>query len=156
MINRRDFIKKGSAAGIVFAGAGIVSCQSPAGEAAKDMNTARGNDVVDDFELDEITIDQLQQKMQSGEYTSKSITEMYLKRIETIDKDGPALNSVIEINPDAISIAENMDNERKNGKIRGPLHGIPVLIKDNIDTGDKMMTTAGSLALQGHKATTDA
>jgi amidase len=94
--------------------------------------------------------------MQSGEYTSKSITEMYLKRIESIDKNGPALNSVIEVNPDAISIAENMDTERKNGKIRGPLHGIPVLIKDNIDTGDKMMTTAGSLALQGHKAANDA
>jgi amidase len=81
---------------------------------------------------------------------------MYLKRIDAIDKNGPALNSVIEVNPDAISIAENMDNERKNGKIRGPLHGIPVLVKDNIDTGDKMMTTAGSLALQGHKATNDA
>ena len=79
-----------------------------------------------------------------------------MKRIESIDKNGPALNSVIEVNPDAISIAENMDTERKNGKIRGPLHGIPVLIKDNIDTGDKMMTTAGSLALQGHKAANDA
>ena len=133
MINRRDFIKKGSAAGI-GAAAGIVSCQSPAGEAAHDKKTAISNDGVGDFELDEITIDQLQQKMQSGEYTSKSITEMYLKRIESIDKNGPALNSVLEVNPDAISIAENMDTERKNGKIRGPLHGIPVLIKDNIDT----------------------
>jgi len=156
MINRRDFIKRGSAAGIGAAAAGMVSCQSPAGEAARDKKTAISDDGVDDFELDEITIDQLQQKMQNGEYTSKSITEMYLKRIESIDKNGPALNSVIEVNPDAISIAESMDNERKNGKIRGPLHGIPVLIKDNIDTGDKMMTTAGSLALQGHKATNDA
>ena len=156
MINRRDFIKKGSAAGIGFAGVGIVSCQSPAGEAAQEKKRAISNDDVDDFELDEITIEQLQQKMQSSEYTSKSITEMYLKRIESIDKNGPALNSVIEVNPDAISIAENMDDERKTGKIRGPLHGIPVLIKDNIDTGDKMMTTAGSLALQGHKATNDA
>ena len=156
MINRRDFIKKGSAAGIGAAAAGIVSCQSPAGEATHDKKTAISDDGVGDFELDEITIDQLQQKMQSGEYTSKSITEMYLKRIESIDKNGPALNSVLEVNPDAISIAENMDTERKNGKIRGPLHGIPVLIKDNIDTGDKMMTTAGSLALQGHKAANDA
>ena len=76
MINRRDFIKKGSAAGIGAAAAGIVSCQSPAGEAAHDKKTAISNDGVGDFELDEITIDQLQQKMQSGEYTSKSITEM--------------------------------------------------------------------------------
>ncbi len=156
MINRRDFIKKGSAAGIAATAVGVVSCQSPAGEAAQVKKTAESNDGVDDFELDEITIDQLQQKMQSGEYTSKSITEMYLKRIDAIDKNGPGLNSVIEVNPDAISIAENMDNERKNGKIRGPMHGIPVLVKDNIATGDKMMTTAGSLALQGNKASKDA
>ena len=156
MINRRDFIKKGSAAGIGMAAVGVVSCQSPAGEATESKKAAISDDVIADFELDEITVDELQQKMQNGSYTSKSITEMYLKRIETIDKNGPSLNSVIEINPDAISIAESMDNERKNGKVRGPLHGIPVLIKDNIDTADKMMTTAGSLALQGHIASNDA
>ena len=94
--------------------------------------------------------------MQNGTYTSKSLTELYLKRIDAIDKKGPALNAVIEINPDALTIAESMDKERKEGKVRGPLHGIPVLIKDNIDTGDKMMTTAGSLALEGHKAAKDA
>ncbi|MBI2731515.1 MAG: amidase [Sphingobacteriales bacterium] len=82
--------------------------------------------------------------------------EMYLKRIEAIDKSGPAINAVIEINPDAIAIAEAMDKERKEGKLRGPLHGIPVLIKDNINTGDKMMTTAGALALVGNKAAKDA
>lgn len=156
MINRRDFIKHGSAAGIGLMAAPVVSCNSPTGEPTPEKKAGINSDIIDDFELDEITIDQLQQKMQSGEYTSKGITQMYLNRIEAIDKNGPALNSVIEVNPDAISIAETMDNERKNGKIRGPLHGIPVLIKDNIDTGDKMMTTAGSLALQGHKATTDA
>ena len=156
MINRRDFIKKGSAAGIGVAAAGLVSCQSPSVDATGSKKQGFDDNVVDDFELDELTVDQLQQKMQNGNYTSKSITEMYLKRIEAIDKNGPSLNSVIEVNPDAISIAENMDNERKNGRIRGPLHGIPVLIKDNIDTGDKMMTTAGSLALQGHKAAKDA
>ncbi|MBS1564421.1 MAG: amidase, partial [Bacteroidetes bacterium] len=86
----------------------------------------------------------------------RSITELYLKRIEAIDKQGPALNSVIELNPDALSIADAMDKERKEGKLRGPLHGIPVLVKDNIDTGDKMMTTAGSVALEGHKAAKDA
>ena len=78
------------------------------------------------------------------------------KVLKLVDKNGPALNAVIEVNPDAISIAESMDRERKDGKIRGPLHGIPVLVKDNIDTADKMMTTAGSLALDGHKATKDA
>ena len=94
--------------------------------------------------------------MASGEYSSVSITKLYLKRIEAIDKKGPALNAVIEINPDALTIAAAMDAERKAGKVRGPLHGIPVLIKDNINSGDKMMTTAGSLALEGHHAAKDA
>ena len=107
------------------------------------------------FEFDETTIDDLQRKMQAGELTSRAITEKYLDRIQQIDKSGPKLNSVIEINPDALSIADAMDNERKNGKVRGPLHGIPVLIKDNIDTADKMQTTAGSLALEGHIAQKD-
>src|SRR6185436_14206840 len=83
-------------------------------------------------------------------------TEMYLERVERIDRRGPALNSVIETNPDALSIAEGLDRERKAGRVRGPLHGIPVLIKDNIDTSDKMMTTAGSLALVGAKPAQDA
>jgi amidase len=109
-----------------------------------------------EFPLLEATIDQLQQLMQNGEHTSQSITRLYLRRIEAIDKKGPALNAVIELNPDALAIAEAMDAERKAGKIRGPLHGIPVLIKDNIDSGDKMQTTAGSLALEGHKAAKDA
>ena len=94
--------------------------------------------------------------MQDGTLSSKAITQLYLNRIDQIDKKGPALHAVIELNPDAISIAEAMDNERKEGKIRGPLHGIPVLIKDNINTGDKMMTTAGSLALVGNRAKADA
>ncbi len=94
--------------------------------------------------------------MTSGELTARSIVEMYLKRIEEIDKNGPKVNSVIELNPDALSMADTLDQERKNGKARGPLHGIPVLIKDNIDTGDKMMTTAGSLALEGNHASKDA
>jgi amidase len=98
----------------------------------------------------------LQEKMAAGKYTSEKLTQLYLDRIEAIDKKGPALNSVIEINPDAISIAKAMDEERKKGKTRGPLHGIPILIKDNIDTGDRMQTTAGALALEGHVAAQDA
>ena len=101
------------------------------------------------FELDEVTIDTLQEGMKSGKYTSRSITEMYLQRIQDVDKNGPGVNAIIEINPDAIEIAESLDRERKEKGTRGALHGIPVLIKDNIDTADKMMTTAGSLALVG-------
>jgi amidase len=106
--------------------------------------------------LDEATIDSLQKKMESGELTAREIAELYIERIKEIDQAGPKLNSVIELNPDALSIADALDQERKENKIRGPLHGIPVLIKDNIDTGDEMMTTAGSLALLGHKAAKDA
>jgi len=109
-----------------------------------------------DFELDELSITDLQTALQSGKYTSRSLVEKYLDRIRDIDKDGPRLNSVIEINPDAESIATALDRERKDKGTRGPLHGIPILIKDNIDTADRMMTTAGSLALLGAKPSQDA
>ena len=108
------------------------------------------------FELDEVTISDLQDGMKSGKkFTSRSITEKYLARIDQIDKQGPALTAIIELNPDALSIADAMDAERKEKGPRGPLHGIPVLIKDNIDTADKMMTTAGSLALVGSQPPKD-
>jgi amidase len=98
-------------------------------------------------ELEEATIAQLQQWMASGRHTSRALCEMYLIRISGIDRDGPALRSVLQLNPDALAIADSLDAERKAGRIRGPLHGIPVLIKDNIDTRDRMTTAAGSLAL---------
>src|SRR5262249_24489767 len=82
----------------------------------------------------------------SGAESSASLVRHYLARIDAIDQRGPAINSVIELNPDAAAIAAQLDAERKSGKLRGPLHGIPVMIKDNIDTADKMHTTAGSLA----------
>ena len=85
--------------------------------------------------------------MSVGELTSHAIVQAYLDRIAAIDKSGPTVNAIIELNPDALKIADELDAERKSGKVRGPLHGIPVLIKDNIDTADKMHTTAGSLAL---------
>lgn len=107
------------------------------------------------FELDEMTIQQLQQGMQSGKFSSHSLVEKYFDRINEIDKRGPAINSVIELNPEAESIATRLDQERKAGQVRGPLHGIPILIKDNIATADRMMTTAGSLALVGAKPTRD-
>ena len=106
--------------------------------------------------MQEYSIYELQEKMKSGELTARRITEMYMERIDTIDKNGPKLNSVIETNPDALTIASSMDEERRDGKTRGPLHGIPVLLKDNIDTHDQMQTTAGSLAMEGHKAARDA
>ncbi|MGB4771988.1 MAG: amidase [Chitinophagaceae bacterium] len=109
-----------------------------------------------DFELNEVTVDALQEQMRLGKMTSKQLTQKYLDRIKAVDKSGPMLNAVIEVNPDALAIAAQMDAERKAGKLRGPLHGIPVLIKDNINTGDKMMTTAGALALEGNRADKDA
>ena len=101
------------------------------------------------FELEEMTIVRLQDAMKTGELNARSIVDKYIARIEEIDKHGPAVNSVIEINPDAQSIADSLDEERKSKGPRGPLHGIPILIKDNIDTADHMTTTAGSLALAG-------
>ena len=109
-----------------------------------------------DFELDEIRIDGVQKAFQSGQYSSRSLTEKYLARIQEIDKAGPMVNSVIDLNPDALQIADALDQERKAKGPRGPLHGIPVLIKDNIDTGDRMSTSAGSLALVGSHAPNDA
>jgi len=155
LMNRRHFLRSGSLTGFSLSALTFESIFSPAGRmAAGRMADSRG--VAADFPLQEITIDELQQKMNSGEYSSVSITKLYLKRIEAIDKKGPALNAVIEINPDALAIAASLDAERKAGKLRGALHGIPVLIKDNINSGDRMMTTAGSLALEGHKAAKDA
>jgi len=107
------------------------------------------------FDLEEATVGDLQKRMTGGPLTAHALTERYLDRIAAIDKRGPALNSVIELNPDALSIAAALDAERKAKGPRGPLHGIPVLIKDNIDTADRMMTTAGSLALLGSVAAQD-
>jgi amidase len=102
---------------------------------------------VPSFELDEITIDDLSRGMQTGRYTARRIAQLYLARIEATNRRGPMLRAVIETNPDAIEIAESLDAERKQGKIRGPMHGIPVLLKANIGTADKTHTSAGSLAL---------
>src|SRR5688500_17920994 len=137
-MKRRDFLHT-AAAGSVLAVARPASALTPPA-----------------FELDELTIVELQQGLQSGKYTSKSLVEKYIDRINDIDKRGPTLRSVIELNPDAVAIAVALDRERKERGPRGPLHGIPILLKDNIDTADRMMTTAGSLALVGAKPAQDA
>jgi amidase len=152
-MNRRKFLRRGSVAGFAFPA--LISAGAQ-GETGKNYSEGLKNYALKDHDLDEATIDELQLKMKNGDLSSKSITKWYLKRIEEIDKKGPGINSVIEVNPDAVAIAEAMDAERKAGKVRGPMHGIPVLIKDNIDTADKMMTTAGSLALVGNHAAKDA
>ena len=103
----------------------------------------------------EATIGQLQAEMASGKLTSKDLTREYIARILALDQGGPGVNSIIELNPDALAMAENADKLRKQGKVLGPLHGIPVLLKDNIDTGDKMQTSAGSFALVGQPAKQD-
>jgi amidase len=149
---RRKFIQT-----TLLAGASV-AVLSPGPSPASSLNNshARGaNSPAGSFELDELTVTEMQEGMASGRFTAHSITDKYLARIESIDKHGPAINSVIEVNPDAISIAKALDKERKQKHVRGPLHGIPVLIKDNIDTADRMMTTAGSLALVGSKPPKD-
>ena len=108
------------------------------------------------FELEEVTIAELQRGMQTGQLTARSIVESYLKRIEEIDQNGPGIHSVVEINPDAVVIADQLDKERRDGNIRGPLHGIPILLKDNIETADKLHTTAGSYALENVTVKQDA
>ena len=147
---RRAFLQSGLAGGLVAAVTPVLRVE---------VNDARerleSSPEVQAFELEEITIGELQEGMKAGKYTARGIAEKYLARIAAIDKRGPAVNSVIEVNPDALAIADASDKERKTKAVRGPLHGIPMLIKDNIDTADKMMTTAGSLALAGSKVPKD-
>lgn len=108
------------------------------------------------FELAEMTVAQLQEGMRNGRLTARRITQAYLSRIQAMDRQGPTLRAVLETNPDALQIADQLDAERRQGRVRGPLHGIPVIVKDNIDTHDQMQTTAGSLALEGNFAERDA
>ncbi len=141
-MNRRQFL-------IASGAAGAAACSKPGEAPASSAPSTPG------FELAEATFDQLRERMESGAETAHSIAAKYLSRIEQVDQAGPGLNAVIEINPDALALADQLDAERKDGAVRGPLHGVPILIKDNIDTADKMMTTAGSLALEGSIAAQD-
>jgi len=148
MMKRRNFLQYG-ALGSFLSTLGFSAC------APEDTSIAdQKSEPEAPFELEEFTVNQLQSAMSDGTYSARQIAEMYLARIEEVDRDG--LNSVIEVNPEALAIADQLDQERADGNVRGPLHGIPIMIKDNIDTGDSMMTTAGSLALEGSKAAQDA
>ena len=145
-MRRRDFLRAG-----VFSGAAAL-----VPELAKAEEASGTNSIVADFELEESTIADLQRDMVSGKRSAQSIARDYLERIEDTNRRGPSLRAIIETNPDALSIARSLDEERKARGPRGPLHGIPVLLKDNIDTSDRMTTTAGSLALQGSVPPRDA
>ena len=149
--NRRSFLKTT----VIGGTAATLTPLYPALGAAREIVSAAPAPDIKPFELDEITISDLQGGMKSGKFTARSLVEKYSARIEEIDKHGPAINSIIELNPDALSIADTLDEERKAKGPRGPMHGVPVLIKDNIDTADRMMTTAGSLALVGSKPPRD-
>jgi amidase len=144
-VGRRDFLRYGAAGGALAIGG-----SSPGSAAAvreEDPGAAESGPAA--FEFEEATIGALQERMQSGALTARGLTAAYLARIEALDRKGPSLHSVIEANPDALAIAESLDTERKAKGPRGPLHGIPVLLKDNVDTTDRTTTTAGSLALEG-------
>ena len=140
--SRRSFLSSG-----VKIGAASLALPAFAHSVHADAGNSAGD--VTPFELDEITIAELQAGMRSGKFTSRGLANRYLARVAEIDKAGPSLNTVIELNPEVLAIADQLDAERKSKGPRGPLHGVPILIKDNIGTADKMMTTAGSLALAG-------
>ncbi|HEY6045576.1 MAG TPA: amidase family protein, partial [Pyrinomonadaceae bacterium] len=141
-MNRRRFVRK-SISGAAGLAAATVSISARPKTGVTEVNVPAA------FELDEATIPELQRGMTAGKHSAQSLVRKYVERIDDVDRHGPAINSVIELNPDALAIAADLDKERKAGRVRGPLHGIPVLIKDNIDTHDRMTTTAGSLALGG-------
>ncbi|MFP6642240.1 MAG: amidase [Candidatus Latescibacterota bacterium] len=148
-LSRRDFITYGAAGVAAALTAGTLSASAADAESSGDAGARTGDGVK------ETTILELQQSMASGERTARFLTEAYLERIEEIDSAGPALNSVLALNPDALDIASALDRERQERGPRGALHGIPVLLKDNLETGDRMATTAGSLALAGSVAARD-
>jgi amidase len=147
-LDRRAFL----AAGTLGAAALALGPGAPPALGQPPAPAPRPPAAVPPFEFDEVTVAGLQQAMVGGRHTAQSVTAAYLARIEAVDRPGdgrPGLRSVIELNPDALAEATRLDGERRAGRLRGPLHGVPVLLKDNIDTADRMQTTAGSLALVG-------
>jgi amidase len=149
-LSRRGFLRSsitGAALAATFPAVTIIERAHPASVPPADVGPG---------ELDEITFAELAEGMKNGSLSSRSITEKYLARIDAVDRQGPMVNSIIELNPDALATADALDSERKEKGPRSPLHGIPILIKDNIDTADRLSTTAGSLALVGAQPPADA
>lgn len=150
-MNRRDFIRAGVASGAAVSALGC--------DPAEDVQSVSESGTpfsIPEFRLEELTIEDLGGGLSSGDWTCRALTEMYLERIEALDRRGPSLYSILEVNPDALSIADGLDRELRGGRRRGPLHGIPIVLKDNIDTADRMTTTAGSTALRGSTPLRDA
>jgi len=156
-MDRRDFLRTGATAGAAATLLGT-GCSASAGEdgteSAPQVTDAASS--LPDFPLEEISLDEIREGLASGEFTCRSLAEAYLGRIEAADRQGPELYAVLETNPDALRLADELDEEYRSNGPRGPLHGVPILLKDNIDTADGMTTTAGSTALRGSIAPQDA
>jgi amidase len=150
MMDRRSFLA------LAPVGAAALGCAPACPPCVPSPPAAGGFPEAPFAEVEELTIAELAGRMARGELTSAELTERYLARIDALDRRGPELRAVIEVNPEARAVAAKLDEERRAGKVRGALHGIPVMLKDNIDTGDRMQTTAGSLALEGAPAPRDA
>src|SRR6266536_5433119 len=149
-MKRRDFLRRTAiGASTLFIASSVSGSTSNSGTPPTERSRRKS------FALEEMTVAGLQHAMTSGRFTAAALVRHYLKRIDELDRRGPRLKAVIELNPEAMAIAETLDRERKSKGPRGPLHGIPILIKDNIDTQDRMTTTAGSLALEGSIAPRD-
>jgi amidase len=155
-MQRRDFVKVGIVAGAATLVNGCDSSAPDRSTTGKKLSLDSPTRTVPEFEYAEATIAELQRAQSEGRVTARALAEAYLARMDAIDTAGPKLASVIERNPDALAIADSLDRDRKEGRLRGILHGIPILIKDNIATADRMETTAGSLALVGAKPPRDA
>ncbi|MGI4834860.1 MAG: amidase [Janthinobacterium lividum] len=157
-MQRRSFLQGGSQAALAAALLPLATAPALAAptSAAATAPTLPATAPPKPFALSEVSLADLQEQLKSGRTTSRALCQQYLARIAEINQAGPSLRAVLETNPDALALADTLDQERKAGKVRGPLHGIPILLKDNIDTGDQMQTTAGALALVPHRATKDA
>ena len=162
-VNRRGFLRSSALAGAALAGvpaacgpASEPQAGGPAGGAPDGTEDAPTGNLQERFDLEEVALADIAAAIAAGERTSRSVTEAYLSRIAALDREGPGLRSVIETNPEALEIAAALDRERAEGRIRSPIHGVPILLKDNIDTADRMTTTAGSLALDGSIPADDA
>ncbi|MCZ4695543.1 amidase [Ancylomarina euxinus] len=155
-MKRRHFLSLTALGTSLISSFGLLACQVKPSEEKDQIQVNFNEFPFNEFPFNESGINELQEMMQTGKLSAEELVKAYLNRINQIDKKGPAINAVIEINTEALALARELDLERKVGKSRGPLHGIPIMLKDNIDTGDKMMTSAGSLALEGNFAEEDA